>query len=50
MFNHAAYLVLRWWRLLATALRLFRFLGGALSGNDFDFVDYNCHLKLLVVE
>jgi hypothetical protein len=47
VFNHAADLVLRGRRLLATTLRLFRFLCGALSRDYFNFIDYYWHLKLL---
>jgi len=39
--------MLRWRRLLATGLRLFVLLRGTLGRNNFNFVNYNCHIKLL---
>jgi hypothetical protein len=50
VFNEATDFVLRWRSLLTTAFFFgcrFRF---ALRGDDFDFIDYNCHFTTLLVE
>jgi len=48
LFNHAADVVLRRLRLIPTAtLFLFR-RRTSLSGDYFNFIDYNCHLRLLL--
>src|SRR5262249_529435 len=47
LFNHAANIVLRRLRLLATTAFFLLRRRAALGGNYLDFVDYDWHLKLL---